>query len=170
MPAALWCAIIGVLLVWVTVSGRDLWPFSAYPMFARPIDAEAEIVVFRLAVEQSDGSRRWWRTEDPTDQEEIGRSFANLFDTDPRSVLATRAGRQLLARVALLARHELAVVADAAAGADAAAAAAMAVVAVVVVRRSVTPGACVVAPISEHDVFRLPLVAERRLEGIVDGP
>jgi hypothetical protein len=45
---------VGVLLVWSTVAGRDLWPFSHYPMFAR-YENVAGVRVLRLRLHFADG-------------------------------------------------------------------------------------------------------------------
>jgi hypothetical protein len=138
MLAALWCAAVVGLLAWVTVTGTDRWPFSAYPMFSQQVDPATAIVVHRLAVVQADGTRRWWRTGDPADQRDLGRDFAALAGDDVRAGLVSAEGWAWMARVTALARHEL--------GADARA--------VVVVRRRVDRG---VAAVEDVEVVRWAL-------------
>ena len=54
--------LIAVLLIpaWiVTLRRKDAWPFSCYPMFSSLMFPET-LGVYRIALEHSDGSLRWW--------------------------------------------------------------------------------------------------------------
>lgn len=54
--------LIAVLLVpawFVTLRRRDAWPFSCYPMFSSLMFPET-LGIYRIALEHSDGSLRWW--------------------------------------------------------------------------------------------------------------
>ena len=64
-------------LLWVTVRGKDAWPFSHYPMFSGLADI-AELEVFRLALETTEGDLIWWRSEFYRYPEVVGRTLKHL--------------------------------------------------------------------------------------------
>ena len=49
-------------LLWVTVRGKDAWPFSHYPMFSRLTNLN-QVEVFRVALETTTGEVVWWGSE-----------------------------------------------------------------------------------------------------------
>jgi len=56
---ALLIAILFVPAWIVTLRRKDAWPFSCYPMFSSLMFPET-LGVYRIALEHSDGSLRWW--------------------------------------------------------------------------------------------------------------
>ena len=90
------------VLLWVTVRGKDSWPFSHYPMFSGVADI-AEVEVFRLALETTDGEVIWWRSEFYRYPEFVGRSLKHLKQLEDESrqsrALAGLERQRLLAAV-----------------------------------------------------------------------
>ena len=66
-----------LLLLWVTLSRKQLYPFSFYRMYSAPHNL-AEIRVFRLALEKKDGSVVWWHSEFYRYPEYLGRKLKQL--------------------------------------------------------------------------------------------
>lgn len=78
------CLVIVAVLAWVTVSGRDSWPLSAYPMFSGRLRME-EVEVFRVALESQAGTVEWWRPRYYRYAEEVGRQLQHLHHAVPPS-------------------------------------------------------------------------------------
>lgn len=105
--------LVGPLLLgvwcWVTVTGRDAWPFSSYPMFSRRYRL-AEVVVFAVAYEATDGRIDWWRPVHDRDAERVGQRLQLLAPAGHGSAVAQAARRLAvrseLARVIRLATLE----------------------------------------------------------------
>ena len=80
MPAAVW--FVGALFIFLALAagwrGRDLWPFSHYPMFSslRSLD---DVVVFRIAIEDASGRVDWWRPRFFRMQDRLAVRFAELM-------------------------------------------------------------------------------------------
>lgn len=77
---------ICILLLWVTIAGKDIYPFSYYPMYSAPHSLE-NISVFRIALEKRDGSLTWWKSEFYRYPEYSGRKLKQLWRTksdDPK--------------------------------------------------------------------------------------
>ena len=64
-------------MLWVTVRGKDAWPFSHYPMFSRLTNL-SEVEVFRLALETKEGEIVWWHSEFYRYPEFVGRMLKQL--------------------------------------------------------------------------------------------
>jgi hypothetical protein len=69
---------ISILLLWVTITGKDIYPFSYYPMYSVPRNLE-NISVFRIALEKKDGSIAWWKSEFYRYPEYSGRKLRQLW-------------------------------------------------------------------------------------------
>jgi hypothetical protein len=69
---------ICILLLWVTFAGKELYPFSYYPMYSAPHDLKS-ISVFRIALEKKDGSIVWWQSEFYRYPEYSGRKLQQLW-------------------------------------------------------------------------------------------
>lgn len=69
--------LLPALLLWVTVSRKDAWPFSHYPMFSRLTDL-SEVEVFRVALETTTGEIVWWRSEFYRYPEFVGRKLKKI--------------------------------------------------------------------------------------------
>ena len=65
------------MLLWVTIAGKELYPFSYYPMYSTPHDLK-NISVFRIAIEKKNGSIVWWRSEFYRCPEYSGRKLQQL--------------------------------------------------------------------------------------------
>lgn len=77
---------ICILLLWVTITGKDIYPFSYYPMYSVPRNLE-NISVFRIALERKDGSIAWWKSEFYRYPEYSGRKLQQLWQVkndDPK--------------------------------------------------------------------------------------
>jgi len=70
--------IICILLVWVTIAGKDLYPFSYYPMYSAPHNLE-NVRVFQIALEKKDGSVAWWESKFYRYPEYSGRKLQQLW-------------------------------------------------------------------------------------------
>jgi hypothetical protein len=66
------------VLVWVTLRGKDAWPFSHYPMFSSPADL-SQLRVIRLALETRDGEVIWWRSRFYRYPERVGRHIKRTY-------------------------------------------------------------------------------------------
>jgi hypothetical protein len=64
--------------------GRDAWPFSHYPMFAARATV-ADLVVFRIAIEDREGRVRWWRPRFFRMQDQLVDRFDALMRSDARA-------------------------------------------------------------------------------------
>jgi hypothetical protein len=56
---------------------QDAWPFSCYPMFSRHMYPET-LMVYRVSLECSDGTRFWWRPHFYTLQQGLGSRLVRL--------------------------------------------------------------------------------------------
>jgi len=56
------CAVLLAVLVWISVVGRDRWPFSCYPMFSIKMD-DRHLSVFSVALDQGEGGITRWKPE-----------------------------------------------------------------------------------------------------------
>ncbi|MBS1522336.1 MAG: hypothetical protein JST50_15150 [Bacteroidetes bacterium] len=70
---------ICILLLWVTIAGKELYPFSHYPMYSGPHDLK-NIGVFRIAIEKKDGNIVWWQSEFYRYPEYSGRKLQQLWE------------------------------------------------------------------------------------------
>jgi hypothetical protein len=73
--------LICMVLVWVTISGRDAFPFSYYPMFSG-LKKIQEVKVIRIRLESSDGKIEWWETEFYRYPEFVGKKMKVLYNHD----------------------------------------------------------------------------------------
>ena len=74
-------ALVGLyaaILLYVTVSQSELWPFSSYPMFSRPLCSE-RLTVYRLELEREDGSRELYRFPDPYEAIDFDREARHML-------------------------------------------------------------------------------------------
>lgn len=78
MIALVMCALVVIALCWVTVSPRDAWPFSSYPMFAHYWGNPA-VRFFRLSFELADGARLGLPTAAGRLPDEFHRQFAAVW-------------------------------------------------------------------------------------------
>ena len=69
---------ICILLLWATIMGKDIYPFSYYPMYSALHNPE-NISVFRIALEKKDGSIAWWESEFYRYPEYSGRKLRQLW-------------------------------------------------------------------------------------------
>lgn len=68
-------ALVALVLVWVTFSPCDAWPFSSYPMFAR-YRADPFVRFFRLGFVLADGSTHFLPHSEAKLAERFHRDFA----------------------------------------------------------------------------------------------
>lgn len=68
-------------LVWVTISGKDAWPFSHYPMFSDPMSL-SNLMVIRLALETREGEIIWWRSSFYRYPEYVGRRLKHTYQME----------------------------------------------------------------------------------------
>lgn len=94
MPAL---ALLFVACSWYcVVRKRDAWPFSAFPMFERPVEA-SRLVVYRIALELEGGEVQWWTPHYYKLQQTLGVEFGHALSGSPeglpvvQAVLATAA-------------------------------------------------------------------------------
>ena len=97
------------LLLWVTVRGKDAWPFSHYPMFSRLTNL-SEVEVFRVALETTAGEIIWWRSEFYRYPEFVGRRLKRLHQMEseggPAALFAPLERQRYLAAVLSLIEFE----------------------------------------------------------------
>jgi len=98
-------------LAWVTITGKDAWPFSSYKMFSSPLDLN-ELTVYRVALEKEDGKTVWWNSQFYRYPEFIGRNLKRVYEAksaDPRfaAIAALEARKQLLEVMCLIPNEEL---------------------------------------------------------------
>lgn len=72
--------LITSILVYVTIAGKDAFPFSHYPMFSGAHSLE-NAKVFRLALEKQDGEIVWWNSEFYRYPEFVGRQLKRIYQT-----------------------------------------------------------------------------------------
>lgn len=73
----LFFAVICGVLTWVTVTGKDLYPFSSYPMFSA--GSKPPVKVIRLALEDRYGNITWWRSRFYRYPEFSGKKLAPFY-------------------------------------------------------------------------------------------
>lgn len=97
---------IVVQLAVVTFHGRDIWPFSHYPMFSG-LKTRAEVEIYRVALETADGELHWWRSRFYRYPERVGRDWQQAEFLGRRSpALTLLERRRLLAEVIRLLQLE----------------------------------------------------------------
>jgi len=100
--------IVGIQL-FITISGKDAWPFSSYNMFSAPLDL-TEFGVFRVALERQDGEIVWWRSHFYRYPEQVGKRIRGLRqlenDTPKTRMVVALETRKLLIEVARLIQQE----------------------------------------------------------------
>jgi len=78
-PCGIFLVLIFIACSWyVTIRERDAWPFTRYPMFVNPVNAET-LCVYRIAIGYADGSRRWWQPRFYKLQQTFGEEFARAI-------------------------------------------------------------------------------------------
>ena len=84
MPSSVW--FVGAAFVaFAILAGwrrRDLWPFSHYPMFSSLVSVD-DLVVFRIAIEDTMGQVGWWRPRFFRMQDRLAARFAELMRRPP---------------------------------------------------------------------------------------
>jgi hypothetical protein len=73
----LFFAMICSVLAWVTVSGKDVYPFSSYPMFSA--GSKPPVKVIRLALEDEHGNITWWHSRFYRYPEFAGKKLASFY-------------------------------------------------------------------------------------------
>jgi len=66
------------ILFWVTIIGKDIFPFSHYPMFSN-LHHVSKVKVFRLALETQNGNIEWWKSEFYREPEFIGAMIKQYY-------------------------------------------------------------------------------------------
>lgn len=79
--------IILIPSLWVTLRGKDAFPFSHYPMFSN-LSNPVQVEVFRIAFEKKDGEFVWWKSEFYRYPEFVGRRLKQLHQTDNDKIKA----------------------------------------------------------------------------------
>jgi hypothetical protein len=99
VPLYVWavCAVLVGSSVAAMLWQRDAWPFSHYPMFSGRITAE-DVVVFRIAVEDSTGRVGWWRPHVFRLQDRLCTRFAELARHPQRAHVPSAALLELFAQ------------------------------------------------------------------------
>lgn len=72
------CILFISTLVWVTVTSKDNWPLSCYPMFSNLTNL-SDVEIFRLAMETTDGKIVWWQSSFPRYQRRIGKILKSIY-------------------------------------------------------------------------------------------
>ena len=65
-------------LLWVTLRGKDAFPFSHYPMFAQTLDLQ-KVRITRIALELESGDIVWWQPEFLFYREVLGKQLNELY-------------------------------------------------------------------------------------------
>lgn len=66
------------MLIGVTIIGKDVYPFSHYPMFAMP-HRLSRVKVYRIALEDYNGQIQWWKHEAYRYPEVFGKKLAEYY-------------------------------------------------------------------------------------------
>ena len=104
IAAVLVLALSFIAAAWfVTVRGRDAWPFSGYPMFSKPVGAR-EIRVYRIRLEYPGGEARWWRPHYYKFQQIFGLDFKRAMGLPLADRIETLHGLRL--RIEHCLRHD----------------------------------------------------------------
>ncbi len=75
----LFFGLIGSIWIWVTIRGKDAFPFSAFPMFSTRHRLE-NVRVIRIALELETGEKIWWESEFYRYPEFVGRQLKQLYE------------------------------------------------------------------------------------------
>src|SRR5476649_448310 len=70
--------IICVVLLMVTIVGKDFYPFSHYPMFSR-LNHMNKVKIYRLALEAKNGEIEWWQHEAYRYPQIVGNKLYQLY-------------------------------------------------------------------------------------------
>lgn len=96
-------------MVWVTVRGKDAWPFSHYPMFSR-LTGLGDVEIFRVALETRSAEVVWWRSKFYRYPEFVGRELrlldAQTAERGPVAAIASLEKQRYLAEVLRLIEAE----------------------------------------------------------------
>ena len=68
-----------LILVVVTIAGKDYWPFSHYPMFSVEQKLE-DVKIWRLALEDKHGNIEWWQSRFFRYPEFTGRKLQKIYN------------------------------------------------------------------------------------------
>ncbi len=74
----IFCIVLITIFLWVTLRGKEAWPFSAYPMFSQRRDI-SQVEVVRVALETQAGELIWWQPHFYRYPEAIGRNLKRLY-------------------------------------------------------------------------------------------
>lgn len=94
-------------LLWVTLRGKDAFPFSHYPMFSNLSDVN-NVEVYRIALETHEGKLVWWKSEFYRYPEMVGRKFKDLYqiENEGEEVFSNLERQRLLIQVLRLIEDE----------------------------------------------------------------
>lgn len=94
-------------LFWVTLRGKDAYPFSHYPMFSNLCDIK-DVEIFRIALETNDGKLVWWKSEFYRYPEIVGRKLKELYqiENDTKDVFLSLEKQRLFSEVLRLIEAE----------------------------------------------------------------
>lgn len=65
------CTSLVMAFLWITLKGKESWPFSCYPMFSKPIIASENMAYYRIALESENGAIDWWKPSFPRHQRRV---------------------------------------------------------------------------------------------------
>jgi hypothetical protein len=74
------------ILIFVTFSGKEAFPFSHYPMFSKLHDV-TDVVIFRIALETQEGEIQWWDSKFYRYPEIVGRKISSLKNADKNATV-----------------------------------------------------------------------------------
>jgi hypothetical protein len=96
-------------MIWVTVRGKDAWPFSHYPMFSR-LTGVQDVEIFRVALETKSTEVVWWRSKFHRYPEFVGRQLRLLerqaAERGPTAAIGSLEKQRYLAEVLRLIEGE----------------------------------------------------------------
>lgn len=78
MPYVIFFIIVCLVLIGITIVGKDYWPFSHYPMFSAKQKIK-DITVWRIALEDSEGNIDWWQSKFFRYPEFTGRKLQKIY-------------------------------------------------------------------------------------------
>jgi hypothetical protein len=78
MMSVLFFTSVCCILLLVTISGMEAFPFSHYPMFSALYDAK-NVKVFRIALEKRNGETVWWKSRFYRYPEQLGNKMKALY-------------------------------------------------------------------------------------------
>lgn len=73
----IFCTLIIGSLLWISITGGNAWPLSAYQMFSKRL-AINDLQVFRVALENHDGTVKWWNSRFYRTPEHIGLNLKRI--------------------------------------------------------------------------------------------